>query len=288
MTAAVVTGKFYPPHAGHLHLLRTALLERGQVVVLCLGSAGDSLSPAARLTALIEDAEAAGLDPGRIVGRAGYDEVPYDLSDEAVWAGHVAIFAAHLLDCPTADLLVTSETYGPELARRLGLRHLACDPARRVVPASAAAIRADALAAWPQLGPGTRRMLATRVVLLGAESSGTSTVAAELTARLRARGGPWTQVRLVEEYGRVLTRQKQLAHAAQTGVMPLSVEWTADDFVEVVREQAAREEAAAAAGGPVLVCDTDAFATPIWERRYLGDENATLDPSGWAGGTSTC
>ena len=36
---------------------------------------------------------------------------------------------------------------------------------------------------------------------------------------------------------------------------------------------------AAADGGPALICDTDAFATPVWERRYLGPEHARLDPA---------
>src|SRR5262249_7072375 len=47
--------------------------------------------------------------------------------------------------------------------------------------------------------------------------------------------------------------------------------WTADEFDHIAIEQTRREEAAAAEGSPLLVCDTDAFATRIWERRYLGD-----------------
>jgi len=36
------------------------------------------------------------------------------------------------------------------------------------------------------------------------------------------------------------------------------------------RADAAGEQAAAA-GSPLLVCDTDAFATSVWERRYLSE-----------------
>ncbi len=277
MSAALVIGKFYPPHAGHLHLLRSALTRRSLVVVLCLGSASDSFSPARRLDALLQDAAAAELDTHRLMGRAGYDEAPFDLADPLVWAAHVEAFRAHLSDCPTVDLLVTSESYGPELAERLGVEHSVCDPGRTEVPGSATALRADPLASWETLGPGTRRMLATRVVLLGAESTGTTTVAGQLAARLRARGGPWTNVALVEEYGRDLTLRKQRADSTATGTIPLSVEWTRADFVDIVAQQTTVEETAAAAGGPVLVCDTDAFATPIWERRYLGAAHARLD-----------
>lgn len=43
-------------------------------------------------------------------------------------------------------------------------------------------------------------------------------------------------------------------------------------------EQTRRENAAAAAGSPVLICDTDAFATAIWERRYLGGRSRSDQP----------
>ena len=74
----------------------------------------------------------------------------------------------------------------------------------------------------------------------------------------------------------MLTLQKQDREEAQTGTRPLTVTWSATDFAEVVRGQDTWEAEAAGSGGPILVCDTDAFATPVWERRYLGDE-ARLD-----------
>jgi nicotinamide riboside kinase len=141
------------------------------------------------------------------------------------------------------------------------------DPTRSTIPISAAAVRADPLAAWDALGPGTRRMLTARIVLLGAESTGTTTLAAALADRLRTRGGPWAGTRLVEEYGRTLTERKQAQATTPDAGAPLSVTWTPADFSEIVTVQAWAEEQAAATGGPALICDTDAFATPIWERR---------------------
>jgi len=44
--------------------------------------------------------------------------------------------------------------------------------------------------------------------------------------------------------------------------------------------QTHRENQAAAAGSPLLVCDTDAFATSVWERRYLSERARGLQP--WA------
>ena len=275
---ALVVGKFYPPHTGHLRLLATALTVRDQVVVLCLGALGDSYSPHQRLAALMEDAAAAGLDTSRLVGHAGYDQVPFDLADPIVWAAHADVFRAHLAGLPQVDMVVTSESYGPELAERLGLAHCLCDQARTGVPISATLLRADTLSGWDALGPGTRRMLTARIVLLGAESTGTTTLAAALADRLRARGGAWAHTLLVEEYGRTLTERKQRQAATPGSDAPLSVEWSPADFSEVVTAQAWAEQQAAALGGPALICDTDAFATPILARRYLGSERACLDP----------
>lgn len=280
MTAAasLVIGKFYPPHAGHVHLVRQALELRDRAVVLSLGSRGDTYSPERRRQALREDVEAAGIDLSRLQICAGWDETPYDLASETVWESHVRIFRAHLQSAWDVDLLVTSEGYGDELGQRLGLAHASVDPLRTTVPISASAVRADVPGAWWALGPGTRRMLAVRIVVLGAESTGTTTVATLLTERLRSRGDAWADTRWVPEYGHELTELKQRQAAAQSGEVPLSVDWTSSDFADVVDEQTRREDEALVAGGPVLVCDTDAFATPVWERRYLGDR-ASLDPT---------
>ena len=278
MTTALVLGKFYPPHPGHLQLLRTALEGHDRVVVLCLGATFDTDPPERRLRALVEDAAAAGLDTARILGRAGFDHTPFDLTDATVWAAHLEVFRAFLADFPDLDAVVTSEAYGWRLAAGLGVRHVSCDPDRTLIPASATAVRADPIRAWPALGPGTRRMLASRIVVLGAESTGTTTVAIALAERLRARGAAWAQTRLVSEFGREVTARKQRDTATGDGPLPLSVAWTAADFSEIVTTQAWLEDEAAGVGGPALICDTDAFATPVWERRYLGTA-AALDPS---------
>ena len=119
-----------------------------------------------------------------------------------------------------------------------------------------------------------------RIVLVGAESTGKTTLARELTEHFRARGGDWSDTRWVPEYGREYTElllERQGAVAAEGEAA--SAEWTAVDFVRIALEQQRREDAAAASTrSPVLFCDTDAFATQVWERRYLGpDSTAAFD-----------
>ena len=53
--------------------------------------------------------------------------------------------------------------------------------------------------------------------------------------------------------------------------------WHTPEFVAIARRQNELEDLAARLGGPVLVCDTDAFATGIWHERYLGAADRSVD-----------
>jgi nicotinamide riboside kinase len=119
--------------------------------------------------------------------------------------------------------------------------------------------------------------LAARVAVVGAESSGTTTLALDLERALRARGGAFALTRRVAEYGRehsanLLALERARNASASAG----DLDWMDADFVHVAEEQTRRESVAARAGGPVLICDTDAFATCIWQERYLGHTSARV------------
>lgn len=119
-----------------------------------------------------------------------------------------------------------------------------------------------------------------RIVLVGSESTGKTTLARQLVEAFRGRGGDWADTRWVPEYGREYTERlvaRQGAVAAEGEAA--SAQWSAADFAVIAREQQRLEDAAAASTrSPVLICDTDAFATQVWERRYLGPgSTAALD-----------
>ena len=129
---------------------------------------------------------------------------------------------------------------------------------------------------WRELAPEVRAERAIRIVIVGAESSGKTTLTDSLTAHYRARGGVWQQTLWVPEYGReytelLLAQQGVIENDPEAAVH--SAEWTPEDFANIAVEQQRLEDEAAATGSPVLFCDTDAFATRLWERRYLGDSS---------------
>jgi nicotinamide riboside kinase len=134
---------------------------------------------------------------------------------------------------------------------------------------------------WLNLNVGERAALTKRVVIVGSESTGKTTLARELVAHYRGIGGIWADTRWVAEYGREYTEvliDRQGVRDAEPDAEVHSAEWTAHDFAVIAIEQQRLEDAAAASGSPVLFCDTDAFATQLWERRYLGEgSTAALD-----------
>ncbi len=91
-----------------------------------------------------------------------------------------------------------------------------------------------------------------RVVVIGSESSGTTTLARALAEHYRTM---W-----VPEYGRIYTEGRQYD----------SQPWRSDEFTFIAIEQARMEDALATLATNVLICDTDPFATAIWHERYMG------------------
>jgi NadR type nicotinamide-nucleotide adenylyltransferase len=142
----------------------------------------------------------------------------------------------------------------------MGCVHVKVDQARLHVPCSGTAVRNDPFAMWDFIDPPVRSWFVKRVVILGAESTGTTTLSSDLAAALKTT---W-----VEEYGREYSARKQTAG---------DFRWTSDEFLEIAREQTRREDAAARDANRFLICDTNAFATCLWHRRYMGYDLPELE-----------
>jgi nicotinamide riboside kinase len=124
---------------------------------------------------------------------------------------------------------------------------------------------------------------ARRVVLVGAESTGKTTLARDLCAALVARGGAFASTRWVPEYGRdytVAKLERERARASRERREAPGMDalvWTSDDFLAIAREQNVLEDRESRLTGPVLICDTDAFATGLWHERYLAARSAEVE-----------
>nr|WP_193212474.1 AAA family ATPase [Luteolibacter marinus] len=242
----VVIGKFLPPHRGHRFLIETALDHCERVVVIVCGKPGDPIPAEIRagwLREIVPGAEVMVIDDR------------YDENDSKVWAENTIRWLGS-----APDAVFTSEDYGDCYAAHLGCEHVMVDRERLTVSCSGTAVRGDPAAMWDYMDPPLREWFAKRVVIVGAESTGTTTLARDLAAELRTG---W-----VAEYGREFSAGKQACGDNC---------WDSAEFLEIARKQTCRENAAARESNRILVCDTNAFATVLWHRRYMGfdDERVT-------------
>lgn len=258
---ALVIGKFLPPHAGHHALIEFAAEHASHVDVIVCDLEGQRPTAAARCGWIEEiHPEARVRVVPDICGWHAPD--PCTESCSKVWADH-------LRDRGLGpwQTVVSSESYGPRFANELGSRHVVFDPARELHP-SGSGIRADLGGQWEHLHPVVRIGLTRKVVIVGAESTGTTTLAGDLAQRLDAP--------LVDEYVRYLA--EKLARDAGS---IWDVQWTEAHFDAIADGQERWEvERLATWGtgqaapfhqlGPWLVCDTDLLAVAIWHERYLG------------------
>jgi HTH-type transcriptional repressor of NAD biosynthesis genes len=243
----VAVGKFNPPHLGHLHLLSYAA-ERVEQLFVLLGDRSDQTIAAHDRQSWLTDA-----CPPNVTVIVTPDDLP-EASEP--WAERAL---AVLPGRP--NIAFTSEAWGPEWAARMGAEHMLVDLARTTVPISATVLRADLGFNFHWLVPAARAALARRVVLIGAESTGKSTMAEALAREL---GTTW-----VPEHGRYYWRGRR--HLADQT-------WHSDEFRRIAAAQRRLEQdlARRSAGG-VVIADTDALVTAVWHRRYVGFEDAALE-----------
>jgi NadR type nicotinamide-nucleotide adenylyltransferase len=158
------------------------------------------------------------------------------------------------------DAVFSSEGYGVAYAAEMGAVHRLVDRDRAVVPISGTAIRQNPLAHLDQLDPHVRAHYVKRVCILGAESTGKTTLARMLAKHYRTM---W-----VPEYGRDYSERhrKKLGDA-----------WATWEFRHIARVQTSREDALARRANGVLFCDTDVFTTARFHEAYLGAEDAELE-----------
>lgn len=234
----VVIGKFYPPHLGHNYLIDTALANSDTVDVLVVDNPNYHLSAEKRREWLASHHPKANI---RIIPDI------YDDDNSLAWALHTLKFLGY-----TPDVVFTSMPYGKPWAEAMGCRYVDVDIPRTNIPISGTIVRKDFLKSWKFLSDETKNGLALRIVVLGAESTGTTTLAKDLATALQV---PW-----VPEVGRYYTES----------ILTTQYEWFDKDFYSIGKLQQDYESEIAKRSEGVIVCDTNAVATEVWQRRYMG------------------
>jgi HTH-type transcriptional repressor of NAD biosynthesis genes len=244
----LVIGKFYPPHRGHKYLIDTAKAQCEELTVILCWKKSETIPGFLRAEWLKK------IHPNVYI-KVIEDNKLAD-GDSKGWAQFTIDVLGYV-----PDAVFTSEAYGDPYASFMGTTHILVDRARTFIPISATLVRKDPLAAADFLEPCVRAYFARRVCVIGAESTGTTTLARDLAKYYKT---VW-----VPEYGRIYSEGKLFG-----GKEAL---WRSEEFTFIAKEQADLEDKLAESSNGLVICDTDPFATSVWHERYMNNNSDEVE-----------
>jgi NadR type nicotinamide-nucleotide adenylyltransferase len=252
MRRGLVFGKFMPLHHGHRLLIDTALSQCDDLTIVVYDS----------------DPGGPGVERMPMNVRLGwfrelYPEVESIVPARDIQAGnpeqndprHAPEYAADLAYLGRFDRVFTSEPAYERFVDLLGAKHVVVDAARARVPIAGTTIRADLYANRGWMDPRVYSTLVRKVVLVGTESTGKSSLARRLAEEGQTL---WTH-----EFGRELWDAQGL-------------QGTFADHLKIATKQLEREHAALRHARDFLFCDTNPWTTLHWSLLSYGTADARL------------
>jgi NadR type nicotinamide-nucleotide adenylyltransferase len=258
-----------PLHLGHQFLIDTAIDQCDRVTVIVCSLPSDPIPGTIRadwVTSAYQDA----IGRGRVrVQHLSDAWVPQDPTAcrvpnvfFQVWAG---IIRAYCGETPTA--VFTSEYYGDPVAEALGCRHILVDHHRKTVPISGTQCRQQPFRHWEYMPPHVRTHFTKRIAIVGAESTGKSTLAAGLADYYREQrrlaavdvqevARTWIDTELAGDMTRL-----EFSHITRFGHLQMSA------VAAVVRTGNVQ----------VVFSDTDAIASRVFQHAYFNRVDPDLD-----------
>lgn len=238
-TTAVMLGKFRGPHLGHAFAIKTAIARFDNVVIVVSDDDESFISIHDRVQILrkafpliaVMAVDRLPNDPGEL------DEQGIALDKDFIknWA---YALKGYVLPYKLTHI-VSSDRYGKELAEYAEVKWFPIDPDRETFNISATKIRNDNKY-FSYLMPEARSALTKRIAIVGAESTGKSTMMRYMSKMYDTVG--------VHEWGRSLCEAKDNKLATQ-------------DFQDIMYTQARMNNIAFENASHLAFQDTDAFTT---------------------------
>ena len=254
MRRGLVVGKFMPLHRGHQFLIDSALALVDELTVVVYDTYVDRetavLMPAHKRAGWIQT-----LYPqvtNVVVRQDILTELTYEERDKPEYA---QAYADDLKFLGQFTHVFSSENYGEPFAKALQADHIIVDVDRGLMPISGTQVRTDLFKHRAWMDPIVYRSLIQKVVFVGTESTGKSTISKALAEKYNTL---W-----VHEYGRELWEEP--GHTPRF-----------EDFWKIGETQYAREQAAALHANKYLFCDTNAWTTYQWSKLYYGTADQKL------------
>lgn len=246
---SLVLGKFFPLHLGHIFLVDTAISQSETVHVIMTHNSSQSIPGEIRFQAL---QSIYGNNPKVKLYSISDEGLPqYDHECETLDQFYSYWVPLVYNQVKELDAVFTSEDYGDDFAKYLGVKHVLVDKDRKKFPISGTLIRNNPYQNWEYLPDKIKEFFVKRVVIMGPESCGKST----LTKRL----SEYFETNSVEEYGRTVYEENG-------GKISIH------DFITISKGRQNLENKAIKKSNKVLICDTEDIITYIFSKKFYPND----------------
>ena len=183
MIKAFVFGKYLPFHKGHEAMIKFALTQCDFLSVLICCSNKENISGEIRKSWIVNS-----FPDQQKLSVEIFDYREEELPNTSVSSHEVSkIWAAQFkILFPDHTLLITSELYGEYVADYMKIKHIPFDQERNLVPISASAIRNNLSENWKYLSDKVKYFYVRKIVILGSESTGKTTLTKKLAQYFKA------------------------------------------------------------------------------------------------------
>ncbi|MBK5144080.1 AAA family ATPase [Budviciaceae bacterium BWR-B9] len=242
-TTGLTLGKFAPFHKGHQYLIETALKEVDELYILIYHTSVTTIPLSVRANWIRK------LYPQVKVIEAW--DGPEGYSSDRDFEIEQENYILTMLNGQKITHFYSSEFYGDHVSKALGAVDRRVDEARTAVPISATEIRQNPLKHRQFIDDVVYSDLITKVVFVGAMSTGKSTITEALAQRY--------QTTFASEYGRDYWTQHQVDR--RIGF---------EDFNHIAIGHIQREDSAVLTANRYLFVDTNAITTYMFALDYHG------------------
>ncbi len=241
MTKAFVFGKFLPFHKGHEAMINFALNKCDFLTVLVCCSDKENIPDTIR-SSWIDKA----FENEKKVEVRTFNYLESKLPNTSETSESVSKIWADIFkkQFPDYSLLITSEEYGNFVAYFMNIQHIAFDIPKKHFPVSATAVRKDVFANWKYLPDSVKPDFAIKIVILGTESTGKTSLTEKLAKHFNCS--------LVLEAAREMIAN--------------SNNFSFDDLYLLATEHAKRIDKIILADNPLVIIDTDIHTTKSYSR----------------------
>lgn len=247
MVKAFVFGKYSPFHIGHEAIINFALTKCDYLTVLICCSDKEIISDVTRKS-WIENC----FPNAKNLEIRTYNYFEHELPNTSKSSKEVSRIWADIFikQFPDYSLLITSEDYGNFVSDFMNIQHIKFDSERKLFPVSSTIIRNDLLENWRFLPDSVKPYFAIKVVILGTESTGKTTLTNKLSQHFNCSK--------VFEAGREIIAN--------------SNSFSFSDLHVVAEEHANQINKTTISDSPLIIIDTDINITKSYARFVFNEE----------------